>query len=193
MPDLEALDEKAICHSLEGFSFSKDSFLFDDTTLFRDQTPAFDAADDDDDDGGQFGGDDALGMGAPMDMEGDLNGPPAEDFFVGDQAIVDDYVPGDFAPGEDMAPDSQPDGEDGAASGERAAGGAFVPFDPRRPPNERDLVMAMTGGEDGGLMMDYFDQNFLKNWAGPEHWKLRRAVRRSKFQCLLPSECDRWC
>ena len=31
---------------------------------------------------------------------------------------------------------------------------------------------------DGGVMMDYFDSNFLKNWAGPEHWKLRKVVRR---------------
>lgn len=114
-------------------------------------------------------------------MDDDQNGPPVEDFFVGDQAIVDDYVPGDFAPADDMSPDPQQDGLD-TAPGERAPGGAFVPFDPRRPPDERDLVMAMTGGEDGGLMMDYFDQNFLKNWAGPEHWKLRRAVKRSEFR-----------
>lgn len=26
--------------------------------------------------------------------------------------------------------------------------------------------------------MDYFDQTFKKNWAGPEHWKLRKVVRR---------------
>ncbi|KAI0726709.1 condensin complex subunit 2/barren [Fomitopsis betulina] len=175
LPDLDALDDKAICHSLEGFTFSKDSFSFD-TTLFRDQTPACEGADDDDDDGGPLGGDDAPDMGLPMDD--DQNGPPVEDFFVGDQAIVDDYVPGDFAPADDMSPDPQQDGLD-TAPGERAPGGAFVPFDPRRPPDERDLVMAMTGGEDGGLMMDYFDQNFLKNWAGPEHWKLRRAVKRT--------------
>ena len=177
---MDALDDKAICHSLEGFSFSKDSFSFDDTTFLRDQTPAFGGIDDDDDDGGPFGGDDAPDMGAPMEMEGDPNGPPVEDFFVGEQAIADDYVQGDFAPADDMGPEPQPDGPDGAVPGERAPGGAFVPFDPRRPPNERDLVMAMTGGEDGGLMMDYFDQNFLKNWAGPEHWKLRRVVRRSE-------------
>ncbi|KAK7687927.1 hypothetical protein QCA50_009146 [Cerrena zonata] len=54
---------------------------------------------------------------------------------------------------------------------------AFVPFDPRKAPNERDLVLAMTNAE-GGTMMDYFDQSFLKNWAGPEHWKLRKVVRR---------------
>ena len=55
-----------------------------------------------------------------------------------------------------------------------------MPFDPRRAPNERDLVLAMTDAE-GGVMMDYFDQSFLKNWAGPEHWKLRKVVRRREF------------
>ncbi|OBZ74209.1 hypothetical protein A0H81_05851 [Grifola frondosa] len=43
-----------------------------------------------------------------------------------------------------------------------------------------DFAEVTTEGnnEGGGLMMDYFDQSFLKNWAGPEHWKLRKVVRR---------------
>jgi condensin complex subunit 2 len=36
----------------------------------------------------------------------------------------------------------------------------------------------MTG--DGG-MLDYFDQSLLKNWAEPQHWKLRKAVRRPSY------------
>ena len=38
--------------------------------------------------------------------------------------------------------------------------------------------------------LDYFDQNALKNWAGPEHWKLREVVRRHKsfyVQCICHS------
>ncbi|TFY59146.1 hypothetical protein EVJ58_g5971 [Rhodofomes roseus] len=184
LPDLDALDDMAICHSLEGFSFSKDNFSFDDATLFRDQTPNYDDGADDDEPYA-FEGDNPQDNGAPMEVDGDQNGPPVEDFFMGDQAVVEDYAPGDFAPGDDMEPDSQPDGPDGA-SGERAHTGAFVPFDPRRPPNERDLIMAMADGEEGGLMMDYFDQTFLKNWAGPEHWKLRRVVRRPETSEAAP-------
>ncbi|KAH9933294.1 condensin complex subunit 2/barren [Fomitopsis serialis] len=172
LPDMDALDGMAVCQSLEGFSFAKD-FSFDDTTLFRDQSPNFDDGGDDDEPDG-FGGDDPQDLAAPMEMDGDQNGPPVEDFFVGDQAITDDYVPGDFAPGDDMDPNSQPDGSD-APSGERVHTGAF-----------RDLVMAMTEGGEGGLMMDYFDQNFLKNWAGPEHWKLRRVVRRPEASEAAP-------
>ena len=63
----------------------------------------------------------------------------------------------------------------------------FIPFDPRRLPTERDLIMAMTDGDgDGGGAMDYFDQNFLKNWAGPEHWKLRKVVQRRKSSICTP-------
>jgi condensin complex subunit 2 len=175
LPDLDALEAKAISHSLASFSFSKDTFTFDDTTFFRDDTRREDSD----------AGDDFREIGPlavePMDTDGVSGG--GEDFFTGDQAVYEDYN------GNDMqVPDNDNDygggaGSDGEGDGARqVTGGAFVPFDPRRVPNERDLVMAMTGdgdGEDGG-MMDYFDQNFLKNWAGPEHWKLRKVVRRRK-------------
>lgn len=113
-----------------------------------------------------------------MDMDGD-GLAPVEDFFVGDQAAGDDYNegPDDFG-GEDRG-SAGLDGEPGNAP--------LVPFDPRKGPNERDLILAMTDAdqEGGGMMMDYFDQSFKKNWAGPEHWKLRKVVRRRRsFQIL---------
>jgi condensin complex subunit 2 len=52
----------------------------------------------------------------------------------------------------------------------------LIPFDPRVP-NQQELVMAMSQG--GGEMLDYFDTNFMKNWAGPEHWKIRRVVKKA--------------
>ncbi|EKM50431.1 uncharacterized protein PHACADRAFT_200373 [Phanerochaete carnosa HHB-10118-sp] len=169
LPNWSDLEEKAICHSLHDFSFSKDSWALDDsTTLFRN-----DHALEQDDDGD---GDEPAGFNddfneAPMDMGGPA---PVEDFFVGDQAVNDDYM--------HEAPPSPSVGgsEHGLADEAREYGadGAFVPFDPRRAPNERDLVMAMTDNEEGGMMYDYFDKGALKNWAGPEHWKLRKVVRR---------------
>ena len=167
LPDLEDLEEKAICHSLEGFSFSKDSWSFDDTaTLFRDDNPL---EHDDDDDIEPAGFNNGFN-----DMPIDADGPvPVEDFFIGDQAVNDDYVHND-PPSPSMG-----GSENGMAdeAREQGTGGAFAPFDPRKAPNERDLVMAMTEGE-GGMMYDYFDRTVLKNWAGPEHWKLRKVVRR---------------
>ena len=45
MPNVGDLEEKAICHSLEGFSFSKDPFAVDDTFFHNHAT----SLDDDDD------------------------------------------------------------------------------------------------------------------------------------------------
>jgi condensin complex subunit 2 len=162
LPDLEVLDDKAISHSLAGFSFARDSnYTFDDT-LYRDDTNN-DAGDDDGNDPG-FGDYDAA-----MDMEGG-------DFFQGDHAVDDDYAGGaDYGGGED--------GSVGAEGEQRHIvhpGGALIPFDPRRAPNERDLVM-VTDADGENAMMGYFDQNFMKNWAGPEHWKLRKVVRKREF------------
>ncbi len=172
MQDLGSLDEKAISHSLEDFSFVKDTFSFDDTTFYRASPPR--VADDDEN---QPFEDDTGHPETSMDVDG---APTTEDFFVGDQAVGDDFMDGGPA-----SPDGLGAGEDGSADPEGPSQepnhpGAFVPFDPRRAPNERDLIMAMTDADkDGsGMMMDYFDQSFLKNWAGPEHWKLRKVVRK---------------
>ncbi|KAH7929129.1 barren [Leucogyrophana mollusca] len=175
LPDLDILEDKAISHSLAAFSFAKDSFTFDDTTFFRDDTKRED--NDDEDDGNDpfmdFGGNDV-----PMDGG---EAPAEEDFFQGDQAAGDEYGGG----GDDYGgEDNYGGGGENASVGAEAEQhgptrpGVFVPFDPRRAPNERDLIMAMTDADGENGMMGYFDQNFLKNWAGPEHWKLRKVVRK---------------
>ena len=63
----------------------------------------------------------------------------------------------------------------------------YGPFDPSAGPSS-DLVMAMafnpsTGmptdgadGENGNDLFDYFDRRLMRNWAGPEHWKLSRVA-----------------
>jgi len=40
--------------------------------------------------------------------------------------------------------------------------------------------MAMTDADEERGAMDYFDQTFLKNWVGPEHWKLRKVIRKRR-------------
>lgn len=159
------LETKAISHSLASFSFCKDTFTFDDGTFFQDDTRHDDFDGDDD-----FGGNEPFAM-EPMDVDDGAG----EDFFTGDQAVQEDYN------GDMPVPDHDNDyggGGEGGDGEQPVAGAAFASFDPRRAPDERNLVMAMSGDGDGGGMMDYFDQNFLKNWAGPEHWKLRKVVRR---------------
>jgi condensin complex subunit 2 len=164
------LEDKAISHSLADFAFSKNAFSFDETTFFQDNI----SQDDDDDDGGGDGVDMA---GNSLAMDVDNGAPPVEDFFIGTDAVNDDYGGGNMMGGDDYGGDNHSNGSVGPPGEGDGQSGAFVPFDPRRAPNERDLVMAMTDADDEG-MMDYFDQNFLKNWAGPEHWKLRKVVRR---------------
>lgn len=62
----------------------------------------------------------------------------------------------------------------------------YGPFDPSADPSS-ELVMAMafnpdTGlpdgvdGENGSDLFDYFDRRLMRNWAGPEHWKLSRVA-----------------
>lgn len=162
------MEEKEISHSLADFSFSRAGGA-DDTTFFQDNTQHFDNDDDEDDnDAGP----------ADYSMNVDENAPPAEDFFVGEDAVVDDYG-GDYMGGDDYGGENQSNGS--GLTSEQGVGMArgpvgVVPFDPRRPPNE--LVMAMTDADGDGGMMDYFDKTFSKNWAGPEHWKMRKVIRR---------------
>ncbi|KAI8974563.1 barren [Trametes punicea] len=177
LPDLDAIDEQEISHSLQGFSFGKDSFSVDDAFL-RDGTQAAEV-DDDDEDGVDGFNDAAHDFEGAMDVDGGSgSAAPVQDFFVGGEAVPDDYV-GDYAADYGPGGDNVSLGGSDDAGGEARPTGPVVPFDPRRAPNERALIMAMADADaDGGVMMDYFDSNFLKNWAGPEHWKLRKIVRR---------------
>lgn len=174
MPDLGILEGKAISHSLSEFAFSKDAFRIDEATFFRDNT----VADDDDDDDGNEG----------FGMDIDNSAQPAEDFFAADPGN-DDYSGGGIMGGNDFEGDHHSNGSTGPTGDGDTRNGQFVPFDPSRAPNERDLVMAMTDADGDTGTMDYFDQNFMKNWAGPEHWKLRKVARRSEcrlvFQLVL--------
>jgi len=132
---------------------------------------------DDDGNGVEF---DAFGDNNAMDVDGD-GVPQTEDFFQGDQAVDDDYAGGgafggdDYGSGHDGSPGVDPQ------QGQNLRPGAFVPFDPRRIPTERDLVMAMTDADGENDIMGYFDQNIMKNWAGPEHWKLRKVIRKREL------------
>ncbi|KAJ7089676.1 condensin complex subunit 2/barren [Mycena belliarum] len=161
LPDLNILELKEISHSLADFSFSKAAVALDDTTFFQENTQHFD---NDDDDGS-----------GPMDysMHADADAPVAEDFFVGDDAVGDDYG-GAMMGGTDYG--ENPSNGSGMASEQGGRPIGVIPFDPRHPPNE--LVMAMTDADGDGGMMDYFDKTLMKNWAGPEHWKLRKNIRR---------------
>lgn len=177
LSDLSVVEDKEIAPSLAGFVFSKDGMSFDDAT-FADISHRNFVVDDEDDDGNDGNFDFAFGSG--NDGTGDGGPQPVEDFFVGTDAVNDDFGADHFDGDDDNQSNAdQAMGATGpAAEGEAGRPGPFVPFDPRKMPNDRDLILAMADGEGGAL--DYFDQNALKNWAGPEHWKLRKVIRRRK-------------
>ncbi|KAH9479636.1 Condensin complex subunit 2 [Psilocybe cubensis] len=169
LPDLSVLEDKAISHSLSEFAFAKGPINLNDMTYLN--NAVLDNDDDDESNDQNFG--------TNMDGVGG-NEPPVEDFFIGADAVNDDF-------GGDMGDDYG--GDNGSNNGsvgpigdaEQTAAGpmGIVPFDPRYQPNTRELTLAMNA--DGGAF-DYFDPNLLKNWAGPEHWKLRKNIRKPEAE-----------
>jgi len=106
-----------------------------------------------------------------------------EDFFGGEDYDTGVPMPGGFDNDGMSNPADDQDGFAGPSStgygGLGAAGpGDHVPFDGRRQGGE--MVMALAGGEDGEGMFDYFDKGFSQNWAGAEHWKLRKVTRKGQ-------------
>ena len=168
LPDLSLLDGKAICPSMADFKFSANHNAALDLSFFN--TP-----------------DDAPEADAPMQ-----DGPP-QDFFADEAGAPMNFDGGDYfddEAGDAMDIDGGEEGEEQQANfARRPASGNPEPFDPSRGPNERELVMVMAGanGEQEGHF-DYFDAAFTKNWAGPEHWKMRRpAIKKGKTSAFSPA------
>jgi condensin complex subunit 2 len=106
-------------------------------------------ADDAGDDGGDFSG----GFGGPSFLGGASNGADG-----GDDEHVS-YDNGGFS----------------------MTSAGFGTYNPSLQPSGKDLILAMRGDDadddEAAGMFGYFDRQLVaKNWAGPEHWKVRRAV-----------------
>jgi condensin complex subunit 2 len=180
---LDAISQKFISPSLRDFAFGNREVSLDDLTFMESAIP---------DVGGESEDDDTWEaartvMATEPGVEPSTAPMDAVDFFTGDQAVADDFDPG-FSGGDPMNMDMgmgmgmDPVPEDGSPPPDaeqlsQDATDTTEAFNPRRLPNEKELILAMTE-EEGSGMMDYFDQTFLKNWAGPEHWKLRKVVRK---------------
>ncbi|KDN42839.1 hypothetical protein RSAG8_06593, partial [Rhizoctonia solani AG-8 WAC10335] len=164
MPDLEELEDRTIMPSLSDFKFASDDLTFASYVLPSRNTP---------DEPMAFGEREPDGM-----ANGDAPGP-VEDFFTGGEAVND--FEGGFHGGGGFDDDGGDDGVGDMGDYTANATGAnhtgpVEPFDPRRGRDERTLIMSMS--EDATEMLDYFDTTVMKNWAGPQHWKVRRAVRK---------------
>ncbi|GAA6039825.1 hypothetical protein JCM8097_004242 [Rhodosporidiobolus ruineniae] len=199
---LSLLSDMSLCPSLSSFKFSADSIqslnlgimnldLDDDPLPPRHGGVAGENAhlvDDDPAEGGYGGGfdgnndfgggfddDQPMGLG---DFGGDAGGGEV-DFFA------DEFTPeGAYEAGLLPVPPAHFSNPSLAGQGAGGYGhGPIAPFDPRHA-GPGEVVLAMQGAEGGeegdreaeGLL-EYFDAKVGgggKNWAGPEHWKMKR-------------------
>ncbi|GJN94096.1 hypothetical protein Rhopal_007170-T1 [Rhodotorula paludigena] len=188
---LEPLATMSLCPSLSAFRFSADAHL--DLGLLN-------LGNDDDDDVPSFAQRHAHAAGADHPM-----GEACDDFggfdddhlgrdFGGGGFDDDDGGAGgevDFFADQFSGGDAPAFGGPGAGAGGGAGFGAVEAFDPRRQHDDRDLVMSMDGavGDDG--MFEFFDAKLGKNWAGPEHWKMRRGIAGAKKDDAAPAKREK--
>lgn len=124
-------------------------FFTDDANL---AIPDLDNEDDEDD--------------AMMDITRELDVAP--DAFQFDDYDVDYGMDDmDMDPFADTVDDQQyPDNENAEPQ-------EIEPESPKYPENDFLSALIYNGDQE---LLDYFDSTLVKNWAGPEHWKLRRPV-----------------
>ena len=166
VPPVENVMSRNISVTLADFKFSADAKSAFDVSLLMQ------SRDDEDDD--------------PLPSAG-INGDsdpnaPGQDFFGGEDMGNDSGGGDDYFGGGDGDDDNDAGfGDDsGMGMGMDMGGvaGGFGPaeaFDPRKQGNGSSVFVSMDDGQ--GLLLDQFDEGYLKNWAGPEHWKLRRVRR----------------
>ncbi|KAF9124632.1 hypothetical protein BGW39_008058 [Mortierella sp. 14UC] len=177
LPSLNQIFYKDICPSLKDFQLSGSSEL-DFSFVKRlhgdgdgegaahdtDNDDIFDGGDDDDDDG--FDND----FGSPADVFDDLDQ---------DQAMVFDHNHAELGDGmvvEDAFGDL--DAQIAARKAQPGIVGKLLTED----------TDEIGGGKDPIDMYQYLDSAFLRNWAGPEHWKLRRPRKERKLDPIAVSE-----
>lgn len=178
VPPLQNVLSRNISVTLADFKFSADAKSAFDVSMMMN------GRDDDED---NFGQDLQGGSQSAANM-------PGQDFF-GDDGLDNDFAEnaggdGFFDGGEDDN-DIGFDGHDDAggfggptgASGVANGLGPSEPFDPRSHGGPSNLFMGTEEGQ--GLVLDHFDEGYLKNWAGPEHWKLRRVRRGRPRHCYV--------
>lgn len=169
-----------ICPSFANFKFNADPTLLD-MSLFQPEQLEASTSGSRNTPGQEENGDGYNDEPAQGDA-----GPPVDFFedtvagFGGDNdGYADDDGGAHFEPAYGDADGS--DGEmiiDAAEAAHGAQYGAVQRFDPRMAPDDREVVIGMGGEEGDKKVFSYFDTNMSKNWAGPEHWKMRRTIRR---------------
>jgi condensin complex subunit 2 len=167
-PDLSLLDEQDICPSLKTFDLGDASASMDLPFLKAPEDWRQDDEEKDDEAGDRSGlfldDDNALGFDDDVDLGGfDL--PPETGFGEGGEVWA-----------REAARDTQGRvhtigmGDGGEDAGEGAEDANFG-----TEPQQYSIGLGGQGrGEEQENILSYFDQALKKNWAGPEHWRIRR-------------------
>ena len=126
-----------------------------------------------------------LGILNPNDDDLPLPVAPQKNAHFADEDMDMGGFDQDFGGGEEEVERVEVDFfADDDVGGAPSGSGPIENYDPRRV-GERDLVVSMSGEQN----LDYFDSSMMKNWAGPEHWKMRKvASRRDEGAVAKPRE-----
>ncbi|KAI9009341.1 condensin complex subunit 2/barren [Phycomyces nitens] len=162
LPAMDILSELQICPTLQGYGFFSDT---NDTIPNLDdyninELPRNTAQD------------------IPLEPIEDMNANPANDDDMGDMLDIDyDYDIMEDGGGIDIDPfemgEDEQAVEESVKETEENKDEAPVDF------LNQNFGMGMLDSEDRDLF-SYFDTSLAKNWAGPEHWKLRRPMSQIK-------------
>ena len=180
-PDLSILDSQGICPSMKKFDLSDTGGLFDIQNLKNpeeqrpetrtDPSVAFGDASGivlDDDNAVGFDADDDDGILAGFDIPADTGFGEGGEAWAKDVAVEQRLQA--YGEGFDV-------GVNGADEG--PADGEVADFDASGRQHTVSLVHEKyQGGHED--ILSYFDNAMRKNWAGPEHWKIRRMKAAAK-------------
>jgi condensin complex subunit 2 len=173
-PDLSKLDSQDICPSLKSFELGGGSASMDLPFLKAPEDWRAQKEEEDHDDarsGIVLGDDDAEGFDDDDGAFGGFDIPIDAGFGEGGEAWAKEaHVEPQLRPHDEGA-------DVDAGVGVDAEGGEVGGFDSNG--NQYGVTLAHRGDEHENIL-SYFDQALQKNWAGPEHWKIRKIKDAAK-------------
>ncbi|KAF2094162.1 barren [Rhizodiscina lignyota] len=177
-PDLAKLDEQDICPSLKNFDLSDANASL--------ELPFLKAPEDWRQDldrrksGVVLDGDNALGFDDDDDVGlGGFDLPPETGFGEGGEAWAREAA---LEPQLRVHTNTMLNGDDGEVDENGEIGG----FEPANPHFGVRLIHSKEDEQEN--ILNFFDQALQKNWAGPEHWKIRKFKDNAKAAIAAPTK-----
>lgn len=174
-PDLARLDHQDICPSLKTFELGDGSGSLDLPFLKAAEDWRKEKEEHDDMDDARSGivldDDNAMGFDDDDGALGGFDLPPETGFGEGGEVWAKEAHIEPQIRVHDSGP-SDPDAIGGAEGGE--VGG----FEANS--KQYGVTLSHRGGDDHENILSYFDQALQKNWAGPEHWKIKKVKDAAK-------------